>query len=70
MKIAMYSLLTLTFSALILPPTLPEDYPTKGVLIESRIIAFKEQKLKHLIESVDYQVKKDSLEISHLKNTN
>jgi hypothetical protein len=70
MKIAMYSLLTLTFSALILPPTLSEDYLTKSVLVEGRVITFKEQKLKHLIESVEYHITKDSLEIQSLKNTN
>jgi len=59
----MYSLVTLVFSALVLNPPLPREYPTEEAVEGNRVITYKEQKLKRLIENVEYQIKVDSLEI-------
>jgi len=69
MKVVTCSLLALVFSALMFPPTLPKDYPSKEVIQKGRVVLYREQRLKRLIESVKYQIKKDSLEIAYIENT-
>lgn len=68
MKVATCSLLALVFSALMFPPTLPKNYPSEESVKKGRVIIYQEQKLKRLIESVEYQIKQDSLEIAYIQN--
>lgn len=67
MKIAINSLLTLAFSALVIAPIMPKSFPTEEVKQERRTITYKEEKLGRLVKSIEYQIKKDSLEIELLK---
>lgn len=68
MKTAIYIVTILAFSALIISPKLPKEYPPKEVLQERRSITFKEQKLEHLIEKIEHQIAQDSLNIKSLKS--
>ncbi len=69
MKVITCSLLAFVFSALMFPPTLPKSYPSKEVIQKSRVVVYQEQRLRRLVESVEYQIKKDSLEIAYIENT-
>lgn len=63
----MYSLLTLVFSTWVFNPIFPKDYQMRESLEKSRVITFKEAKLNHLIKSMEYQMKKDSISIQSMK---
>jgi hypothetical protein len=68
MKTTIYIVTILAFSALIISPKLPKVYPPKEVLEEKRSIVFKERKLEHLIEKIEYQVTQDSIKIESIKS--
>lgn len=65
----MCSLLALVFSALVFSLTLPKDYPSEDIIQKGRVVTYEEQRLKRLIETVEYQIVRDSLEIASLENT-
>ena len=54
----------LVFSAVMLSPKMPKEYPPKAVLEQRADIAVKEIKLKNLINKIEYVIKKDSLKIA------
>jgi hypothetical protein len=66
MKIVTLSLLTLVLSNLIFIPT-TQNYKSKNDFENNRSIVYKEKKLEYLIQSIEYRIKKDSLEIEVLQ---
>ena len=69
MKIVMYSLLTLAFSALVFTPKLPKEDSIESELENNRIISYREERLKRLIKSAEYQIIENNYEIQSLKTT-
>lgn len=69
MKIVMYSLLTLAFSALVFTPKVPEETQSKIELQNKRIISYKEERLKRITQSAEHQVIENNYEIQSLKTT-
>jgi hypothetical protein len=65
MKTALYVVALVVFSALMLSPNLPDEYPPKLVLEQRQEIIYKEQKIKQLIQEIEYTLVIDSIQISH-----
>lgn len=57
----------LVFSALILAPSMPEEYPTKEDLAIEADISIKKSRLELLINKIEYGIKKDSINLTELK---
>lgn len=62
MKTAFYIVAIVAFSALMLSPKLPVDYPPKSVLEQRKEIAFKEQNINRLIQEIEYKLEVDSIQ--------
>lgn len=65
MKTALYVAALVVFSALMLSPNLPAEYPPKLVLEQRKEIVYKEQKIKQLIQEIEYTLVIDSIQISN-----
>lgn len=61
MKTAFYALAIVAFSALMLSPKLPADYPPKKVVEQRKEILCKERKLNHLITEIECNLVKDTI---------
>ena len=62
MKTTLSLLAILVFSAIMLTPKIPKDYPPKEVLEQRADIVLKESKLNNLIDKIEYVIQKDSLQ--------
>lgn len=58
----------LAFSALILAPKMPKEYPPKAVLEQRESIVFKEMKIDRMINKIEYHIAEDSIQIILMKN--
>ena len=67
MKTAFYIVALVAFSALMLSPKIPENYPPRLVLKQRREIVYKEQKINALIRQVEYTLAIDSIMIKQSK---
>ena len=63
MKTTLSIMAILVFSAIMLTPKIPKEYPPKEVLEQRADIVLKESKLNNLIDKIEYTIEKDSLEI-------
>jgi hypothetical protein len=68
MKSTIYLTALVLFSALLLSPKMPKEYPPKKVLDQRESIVFKETKIDHLINKIEFQLAKDSIVIKNIKN--
>jgi hypothetical protein len=67
MKTTFYVIAIIAFSALMLSPKMPKDYPPKIVLEQRKEIVCKEKKIELLIDKIESQLVKDSV---YLKQNN
>ena len=58
----------LVISYVVIIPDAPKDYPPMDVLEQRESIVFKETKIDHLIDKIEYKQKRDSLLIKSLRN--
>lgn len=63
MKTAFYIVAFVAFSALMLSPKLPENYPPKAVLEQRKKIVCKEIKINKLIHTIEHTLAIDSISI-------
>ncbi len=59
----------LVFSALILAPSMPKEYPSKDVVAQQADINLKEGNLDLLINKIETNVAIDSIHINSFKKT-
>ena len=67
MKTTLSLLGIMVFSALMLAPKIPKDYPPKKVLDQRADMAVKEIELKVLINKVEYLIAVDSIHLASIK---
>lgn len=68
MKTVFYTIGILTFSAIMLSPRQPKDYPPKDILEQRKYIVHKEHKIESLINQIESRIKQDSTQIkTHAK---
>lgn len=58
----------LVISFVVIIPDAPTDYPPLDVLKQRESIVFKETKIDHLIDEIEYKQKRDSLQLNGLRN--
>lgn len=63
MKTPLYIMALVVFSALMLSPKLPVEYPPQRVLDQRKEIVYKEQKINRLIQEIEHTLVIDSLQI-------
>lgn len=61
MKTTLYVIGIIAFSALMLSPKMPKEYPPKVVLEQRKEIVFKEAKIERIIDRIEYNLKLDSI---------
>jgi hypothetical protein len=66
MKATFTIIAVLVFSALILAPSMPAEYPSKDIIVERNEIALKENNLNNLINKLETGVAIDSIKISSI----
>jgi hypothetical protein len=65
MKTTFYVIAIIAFSALMLSPKLPKEYPPKIVLEQRKEIVCKEAKIERIIDAIENNIVLDSI---HLEN--
>lgn len=63
MKAVFYTIGILTFSAIMLSPRQPKDYPPKDILEQRKQIVHKEHKIEKLITQIETRIEQDSIQI-------
>ncbi|OJX55540.1 MAG: hypothetical protein BGO88_04820 [Flavobacterium sp. 38-13] len=58
----------ITFSALLLPPIGPKDYPTQSILDERTEIVLNQNKIDDAISKIEQRLAIDSLHLESIKN--
>lgn len=64
MKTATYAIAIIAFSALMLSPKMPADYPPKKVMEQRKEIICKETEIDNLITEIECTLEKDSVKIT------
>lgn len=49
-------------------PKQPRNYPPVEVIKQKESIVYKETKLERVINTLTYEIKKDSIELQHIKS--
>jgi hypothetical protein len=70
MKTTLSLMAILVFSAIMLAPKIPKEYPPKEVLEQRAEIVLKEKKLDHLIDNMEYIITVDKMNVEALKQSN
>jgi hypothetical protein len=65
MKTTLYVIGFIAFSALMLSPKLPKEYPPKIVLEQRKEIVYKEAKIEKIINAIENNIALDSIQIKH-----
>jgi hypothetical protein len=65
MKTTFYIVAIVAFSALMLNPKQPPEYPPKEVVEQRKEIVFKEQKINSIIKKIEYNLAIDSVQIHY-----
>jgi hypothetical protein len=65
MKTTLYVIGFIAFSALMLSPKLPKEYPPKIVLEQRKEIVYKEAKIEKIIKAIENNIGLDSIQIKH-----
>ena len=68
MKTSVFIIALVAFSALMLSPKTPKEYPPKAVLEQRKEIVYKEIKINKLINTIEYALAIDSLQIEKLSH--
>lgn len=63
MKTVFYTIGILTFSAIMLSPRQPKEYPPKEILEQRKYIVRKEHKIEKLITQIEDRIEQDSIQI-------
>ena len=67
MKTTLSLTLVMVFSAIMLSPKLPKEYPPKKVIHQREEVVLKERVLENLIEKIEYTIIVDSIQIADIK---
>lgn len=67
MKTSIYIVLVMVFGVFLFKPRMPKVYPSPATIKQKEDIAFKETKLRRLIDKIEYEYSKDSIEIKSIK---
>jgi hypothetical protein len=65
MKTTFYVIGFIAFSALMLSPKLPKEYPPKIVLEQRKEIVYKEAKIEKIIKAIENNIGLDSIQLKH-----
>lgn len=67
MKTTIYVIGFIAFSALMLSPKLPKEYPPKEVVEQRKEIVYKEAKIERIINSIESNILLDSIHTDKTK---
>lgn len=67
MKTTLSLTLVMVFSAIMLSPKLPKEYPPKKVIHKREQVVLKERVLENLIDKIEYTIAVDSMRIAAIK---
>ena len=67
MKTTLSITLIMVFSAVLLSPKMPKEYPPKKVIVQREELVIKERKLEDLIKKIENTIAIDSVRLSFIK---
>lgn len=68
MKTSLWILILMIVGYVCFKPKQPRDYPPVEVAQQKESIIYKETKLDRLLKTLTYEIKKDSIELQHIKS--